>query len=376
MRLVAVMRGDRHDRRPARIIAQPQRLGEVIIGVAGREIDRHIRIVLVDRDARREHILGEGRVAAQDRIVAQFDEGPRRCRPPIGIIDRQIGLQLGRRVPAQLVAGGEIAAPVQRLAIGQVARIALEIIIVDAGAEAQRVGQRPGKNRTDLLLVIGGDHAPHRRGQRLRRRLGHDIDEARRGRLSIQRRLRPAQHLDPLDIGKIGEGARLEGQRHIVQDHRDARLDAGAEGQGADAADRDIGARRIFRRPDAQRRRHAAQIVEILHRIGLQLGLAQHLHRQGHILHILFALLRRHDDVAGGHILRLRMGHARQRSRCDANQQARHHDCHFRLPLHQPLPILCSKAATGSHRPMRRFARLHPPQSPHCGTRLQISKRL
>src|SRR5438034_5743427 len=55
--------------------------------------------------------------------------------------------------------------------------------------------------------------------------------QAGRRRFAIQGALRAAQHLDPLDIGEIGKGACLEGERHFIDQHRDARLDADTEGE-------------------------------------------------------------------------------------------------------------------------------------------------
>jgi hypothetical protein len=71
--------------------------------------------------------------------------------------------------------------------------------------QQRRAVDRPADIALHAVFVIGADAGLDLPGQRVGRLLRDDIDRAADRIAAIERALRPAQHLDPLDIEEIGE---------------------------------------------------------------------------------------------------------------------------------------------------------------------------
>ena len=105
--------------------------------------------------------------------------------------------RLKQQLPAHAVAVAVVDIGLLQRVIG----IAVAAIVIAAQAERDRVADRPGDRTLQhhrIVIAIGRLGRPAEGKGRLR---GDDADDAGRRILPEQRRLWPAQHLDPLEIG-------------------------------------------------------------------------------------------------------------------------------------------------------------------------------
>ena len=241
------------------------------------------------------------------------DHAGREVHPPGG------GDHAGRHVVALVeIVGGErhaqrVVGCEQQFAAAAVARVAVDVAVRSdvvhvaapmAVEPAQQVIElarhdRAGDGRLEAILaalviarlgmaVVG-----------VGRRLGDDVDHAGGRVLAEQRALRPAQHLDPLDLAQVQRLLAGADQHDAVHHGGDRRFNAGRGGDRADAADEDraVLVRRagaeVDRRDD---RRDVLQVVEVLSR-----GRRAVHHADGdrHALQRLGAEARGDDDLAG-----------------------------------------------------------------------------
>jgi hypothetical protein len=129
------------------------------------------------------------------------------------------------------------------------------------------------------------------------RRGGDDVQHAGDGALAEQGRLRPAQHFHPLDVDQVLEGGGLEADRHVVDDHRDVRLDGDAVREGADAAHLDAEIARLRAVVDRDRRRQLHHVAQFADVVAVDHVLGQGGDRHRHVLQALGALGRGDDDL-------------------------------------------------------------------------------
>ena len=257
------------------------------------------RLVLrPDHDAREHDRWGQPGGATQPGILTKCQEGPTDRGVAVDVIARDDERGRIGRLPAQLAAQVQRLAAIDPLPVEQVADIAVPVVVSGRHDIAELLVDRAGDAEIDALLAIGRRDRIGADAQFRGRVAGDQIDQTGRGRLAVERALGAAQHLDPLDVGQIGEGARLEGQRHFVDQHGNARLDADTEGEGADAAQRDVGVLRLLGRADDQRGRDLADIGEVADTCRRQLGRGDDRDGEWDALDILGALVGGDDDVA------------------------------------------------------------------------------
>ena len=130
-----------------------------------------------------------------------------------------------------------------------------------------------------------------------RRRLGGNRDHARRGILAEQRRLRPAQDLDPLHVGQVHNLRRCARAIDVVDEHADRRLDAGVVGAVAEAANEEVGLRAALPLADLERRDDRLQVPQVADLALLDRVRGGDGDGDGHILQRLFALGSGDDDL-------------------------------------------------------------------------------
>ncbi len=92
-----------------------------------------------------------------------------------------------------------------------------------------------------------------RGGERLARRLRDHVQRAADRVAAVERPLRPAQHLDPLEVQEVAEHHRRPREVHAVQVHGRARVGAGEDDVRPDAADRELGEAGVLGEGDAGR---------------------------------------------------------------------------------------------------------------------------
>ena len=172
-------------------------------------------------------------------------------------------------------------------------------LVEERRARRQGVGEAASDRRREVDVVVGAVRDPREAVGVLRRPAAVELDDARRGVASEERALRPAQHFRALEVE---EGLALEHgvlEHHVVDDHRDRLRGVEVEVGVAEAADveaRERPAERGLQQEAGHPRRErldvgAARLQEH-HLIGVERR-----HREGDILDVLLALLRRHGDL-------------------------------------------------------------------------------
>ena len=273
----------------------------------------------------REFQLGVDAAVFEELIVGRIDEnlvvivgrvrhediGYRAALQP-GVIavqgERDVVDGLGPDGAAERVRVQRVLVLVQQLVVDEAVLLLvgvgdprLQPVLDDRSAD--RCARGPG--------IVGSGIAAHHLAFELVARLaGDDADRAAQRVLAVERSLRPAQHLDPLDVGQ--RVVEIAGVRLVdaVDEDADARLDRIDEGR-ADAADRDegsAGAVAVDIEAGRQRRDFLDRRVAPL----LDQVAAERRCRNRNVLQRLLALARRDDDglVALGYLLLDR------RSRC------------------------------------------------------------
>jgi hypothetical protein len=262
----------------------------------------------------------QARRAAQGRARRIGADGRVRRGHAVDIAGAQRDLQVVDRPPQQLAADRGLVAAVDLLAVIEIFDVAVIFAAAGADAIAQGLADRTRQaDRAAILVIVGGQHI----GQDAELGAGiagGDVDQAGRGALAVEGALRTAQHFDALDVGKVGEGAGLERDRHVVQLDRDAGLDADAIGEGADAAQRHRGVDRLVGLANGQGRGDPRDVGEFLDAGAFQLPSGDDRNGQRHVLDVLGALLGGDDhffqrDGVGCGLGEGRRGHRQQEHR-------------------------------------------------------------
>ena len=149
------------------------------------------------------------------------------------------------------------------LASADVFDIAVARIIAAAQAERERVADRSGDIGLGTIAIIVADSAFDIAAAFEGRLLGDYRDDACRGVLAEQGRLRPAQHFDALDVRQVRNLRRRPRTVHTINEHADRGLDAGIVGAVAKATDHEVRVRRRLELADAERWHEGLEIIEI-----------------------------------------------------------------------------------------------------------------
>ena len=367
-RLDLAVRGDR---------GQLERAGGVIclarnpvVGdVVGRRrvVVNHVgerRPEVVDLAAQRFEQRRRTRTLEVDRGAADFLD--------LRIIRDHPKLEFIARLEQQLAAH-EPAIAIVDLAAGraEIADIAIAPIVTTRDAGGDRVAERAGQHALDHHGVVVAIARLDISTELELGFAGDDRDHARAGVLAEQRRLRPAQHFDTLDIGQIADLRGRAAAIDAIDEHAHAGLDAGVVGAVAEAADDEIGVGRRCLLVDAQRGDDARQVLEVADLGALDRLGGGHADRDRDRLQGLLALGRGDDDVValiarlgsvgrrGSLLLRSSSGVLRQRhpGQREHRRQARaereskatggaggfdRHVCAFPHPALATAPVMCS----------------------------------
>jgi len=125
----------------------------------------------------------------------------------------------------------------------------------------------------------------------------HDVHDAGRGVLAVQRALRAREHLDTVDVVEVGEGLARGGHHHAVEHEGHARLGRDREVDRADAAQEQRLVQRGVGLADVEGRHQPPQRLGG-HAAGrIQQAAGDHGHRDRHLLEALLALLGGDDDL-------------------------------------------------------------------------------
>jgi hypothetical protein len=233
------------------------------------------------------------------------------------VIAGQGDVQMRRRPPEQSAAHAGIFERVHPIAAGEVEDRAPAPCGGAGDADRERVGdQRAGQGGARLDVAEIADRKLGAAFGLEARRAGDQVDRAGGRVLAVERALRPAQDLDPLDVeeveGRRGDAAVID----LVDIDADALLDAviGEAERRAEAAD--IG-RRVARigRVELEARLDLAEPGHIEAGRRGQPLVADHRDGERHVLQAFVAAPRGDDDVAatglGGRLGRRRLGRLR-----------------------------------------------------------------
>ena len=142
-------------------------------------------------------------------------------------------------------------------------------------------------------LTGAARHQPDRRLGLVGRHPRHDVHRAADDVAPVEGALRPAQHFDPLDVDEVGQHPGRPRQVDAVEIHGGARVGAGKDDIGADAADGELREAGVLREGD--RRTEPGQLLHRVHVGALQLVAGQHAHGHRHGVHVALADLRGGD---------------------------------------------------------------------------------
>uniref|UniRef100_A0A0N5A6Y3 NAD-specific glutamate dehydrogenase n=1 Tax=Parastrongyloides trichosuri TaxID=131310 RepID=A0A0N5A6Y3_PARTI len=251
-------------------------LGELVVGVDGRHVQRRRRrVVEVDQGVGVARAIGGDRLDRPD--VVEVDLSRQRdafsgdlvavAQAGVGVIDAARNAGAGAdagllavavtRVRAVLdaiigqaeegvvggleldadAAGQDILVVVLGARV-QVLAVAVAVVAGDGAADAQLVGHRHRALGQQIDLVVAAVSAAQRQLRRVRVQTRRDVFDGAADRVAaVQRPLRPAQDLDALDIEDVQHGALRAGHIDVVDIEADAGLEAPQRVLLADAAD-------------------------------------------------------------------------------------------------------------------------------------------
>lgn len=242
----------------------------------------------VDLAAHRAHRSGRGRGLDVDHAAADLVD--------LVVVADQADGERAAVLEQRLAPHEPAVAVIGAIARAEVAQIAVALVDTRRQAHRDAVGHRTGDQRLADHRVEVAVGRFDRAAEVELRLLGDDRDHAGTGVLAEQGRLRPAQDLDPLHVGQVGDLRRGAAAVDAVDEHADRRLDAGVVRAVAEAADDEVGVGRALQRGHAQAGDEARQVLDVadlrpLDRLG-----GRHAHRDRHVLQRLLALGRRDDD--------------------------------------------------------------------------------
>ena len=296
-------RADRGQRRRPQIPIADQRDAADLLP----RIDRRIQVGhAIERIGAGRPIIerrGERRILPRDRPLRGADAGVilhAAERILHVVIARQREVQAVARIPQQLSPHAIVVEPVQVAPRGDVINCALALRRRRGQAQRDPIRQRARYRRLGLdeFVIAGGQLDPRLGGEAWRP--GRDIQRARRRVLAVQRALRPAQHLHPLDIDEVEGRGTDPPDVHAIDVEADALFDP-VVGQAEWCAEPPDVDRRIARvaRIELQRGLLLLQAVDVERARLVELGTADHRDRDRHPLHRFGAAARGDDDVGG-----------------------------------------------------------------------------
>ena len=314
------------------------------IPVERQRMPRHLEIG-TDRALRR-NLIGAGAIGEdigpneppERRREGRADRADREHRRRALVVADVISVtrrEIARRFPQDIGARGDLAhppeiaprrgiVPIAALIVARIAELDLDVADrgqIDADAALKLVP----------LAVAQPDLAAELAGRLLR----DEVDRAADRILAVERALRAAQHLDPLQIDGIERRAGRFRDRHAVEIEPD-RLIAREAGirRRREPAHRDHRTEAVADRlVDLDIGDHRLRIVDGLHPGAFERRVGQSGHRDRHVDQPLFAALRGHHDIGadraglrligfGGCGLRLRDRGRRGRSQTESHQFA------------------------------------------------------
>ena len=227
--------------------AHPRR--EPAGGVAGARLVGLAGVVVVE-------VTGDVRVAVAGRVdgaagyfVDQRGVWVQAVFAVVGV-ESDVERERGRRPPCEGGTDETLARlPDSHIGVRDVDEVAETVAAVDAG------GQRQSKGVVHIGVAVepGGETLPRTEpdagaGAGIRARPArHDVDRAADGVSPVQGALRPAQHLDALNVREIPVLADLAAEIDAVHVHADAGVRGNQVILGADAADEGIRRGRVAR---------------------------------------------------------------------------------------------------------------------------------
>ncbi len=255
------------------------------------------------RRAAGEHQPAGGRVVladrAAERVVVEQLAVERRVLV-LGLIVRNVRGEAVERLPARRQAAAD-AVVVVPPGLARERVLGGRVLVLDQAVGLDRDVGELGEVDVELAVVLAvvAHAGAHPALELAGRRLGDDAHRTAFGVAPEQRALRPAQHLDPLDVEQRGVEALLAAEIDAVDIDADALVARGLVGvERHDPADAD-GQRRLarFERRHAQAR-HAAvgEVVEALDVTVLDQRVADHRDRDRRLLQVGRALERADDD--------------------------------------------------------------------------------
>jgi len=207
-----------------------------------------------------------------------------------------IGGEVARRLPSRRGAGRPEIAAVHRL-VGH--RIIVEARALGVGARyayREGIAQRHVEHAADAPRVVIADLGLQRAFELVARLVGDHVDHAAGRVAPVKRALRPAQHLDPLDVEIFLLEQAIAQQRRVVERDRDRRVGGHRDRLGADPADREIVAAEIvLREIDVGHR--AQQLGTAFDLVFVERLAGEGRQRDRHLLDRLRLFLRGDDDI-------------------------------------------------------------------------------
>lgn len=275
--------------------------------------------------------------AGVERRLLRFEQRPghrqpasaRRAGAVAVAVPGQAHLEVVARRPQPVPAGNRGVACADLAAGGQVAAVSVAVVAGQrhAGADLahRQVEHQPG---VAPAVVAGGQRG---RAAEVRLRRARDqLDRPAQGVASVQGALRTAQHLHPLDVEHVEQGALGACEVHVVEVDAHARLGAPDRVELADAADvRGDAAVEGAGRVDHQVRGDHVEHGDVGRAARLQLRAVDRGHRLGHVQKRLGPPARGHHHAVEfartgrfrGLQLRARGGHVRHRGHEDGGQR-------------------------------------------------------
>ena len=222
--------------------------------------------------------------------------------PGVGIVADPVRGQAEEQVRSRLPfggdPGGEHVLVVMLVAGVEILAIAVALQPGDRAADAERVADRQSHRADQVDLVVAAIGRPHPRVELMAEPAGDVFERAADRVAAVERALRPAQHLDPLDVEDV-EHRRLRARDiDVVDIEADAGLEAPERVLLADAADEAdqgrVGAARDLQRSVRRALHHRGEVDRalVLERLAVERG-----DRDRHVLQALRAAAGGDDDI-------------------------------------------------------------------------------
>ena len=156
------------------------------------------------------------------------------------IIADQVDPRVARRLPRQCAAHGIQVPPVDTIVVILIVCVTVAVEVQTRDADTDRVGNRQVEHAFHLLRVVIAILELARAMHGGQVGLGGDeVDHAGRGVATEQRSLRPAQHLDALEIVELALEQPRRHEWHIVDVDAGRRVAGRARAEVADTTDRE-----------------------------------------------------------------------------------------------------------------------------------------